>query len=138
MSTSRRQRAQLASLQGRPIALELSPAAEAAINGDTTTMTTHTPGPWAITPHAENGESWRTFYVGPTTGGHVAVVSSSNCNHPADEADANARLCAAAPAILDAARACLVDLDHYASTHGPGPDRRRDALRDAIEQATGQ
>ena len=31
-----------------------------------------------------------------------------------------------------AARACLVDLDHYASTHGPGPDRRLDELRAAL------
>lgn len=37
--------------------------------------------------------------------------------------------------LLEAASAVMLDLDHYASTHGPGPDRRRDALWAAIDAA---
>lgn len=34
--------------------------------------------------------------------------------------------------VVRAAGVTMPDLDHYVSTHGPGPDRRRDALRAAL------
>lgn len=34
--------------------------------------------------------------------------------------------------LLEALRECLPDLEHYVSTHGPGPDRRLDRLRGAL------
>ena len=35
--------------------------------------------------------------------------------------------------LLEAAKAILPDLERYVRTHGPGPDRRLDALRTAID-----
>jgi hypothetical protein len=37
--------------------------------------------------------------------------------------------------LLNAARECVADLAHYVSTHGPGPDRRLELLKSAIEEA---
>lgn len=42
----------------------------------------------------------------------------------------------AAPDLLAALADCLPDLEHYASTHGPGPDRRLEAAKAAIARAT--
>lgn len=47
------------------------------------------------------------------------------------------RLIAAAPELLEALQACLPDLEHYAATHGPGPDQRLIVARGAIRKATG-
>lgn len=44
----------------------------------------------------------------------------------------------AAPDMLKAMRACLADLEHYAATHGPGPDVRLKAYRAAIAKAEGR
>jgi len=41
----------------------------------------------------------------------------------------------AAPDLLKALQNCLPDLQHYASTHGPGPDKRLEAARAAIAEA---
>lgn len=49
---------------------------------------------------------------------------------------ANCRLIAAAPALYDAASACIPDLQHYVDTHGPGPDRRLSALLTALAMAS--
>lgn len=35
-------------------------------------------------------------------------------------------------ALVEAAQAVMVDLDHYVSNHADGPDHRRDALRAAL------
>jgi DNA-directed RNA polymerase subunit M/transcription elongation factor TFIIS len=49
-----------------------------------------------------------------------------------------ARLIAAAPELLAALETALDDLKHYASTHGPGPDRRLAACEQAIAKARGE
>lgn len=36
--------------------------------------------------------------------------------------------------LLGASRRCLMDLEHYASTHGPGPDHRLLALKKTIQR----
>ena len=36
--------------------------------------------------------------------------------------------------LMDALKACMPDLAHYVVMHGPGPDRRMDALSEAIEE----
>ena len=53
------------------------------------------------------------------------------------EVEANARLIAAAPELLEALEAVLPDLEHYVATHGPGPDKRLAVARAAIAKATG-
>jgi hypothetical protein len=44
----------------------------------------------------------------------------------------------AAPELLAALENVMADLDHYVSTHGPGPDKRRDNARAAICKAKGK
>ena len=39
--------------------------------------------------------------------------------------------------LLAALEMCLPDLKHYASTHGPGPDRRMEQANAAIDKAKG-
>ena len=102
--------------------------------------TKHTPGPW-------NVESWVYKTAGrenvPTiTTAYDAIAEASPLWCPDDREDereeeraANARLIAAAPDLLRAALAVLSDLEHYVSTHGPGPDDRLDALKDAVYKA---
>ena len=40
--------------------------------------------------------------------------------------------------LLKAAEDCRADLAHYVATHGPGPDRRLEALDAAITKAKGE
>lgn len=85
----------------------------------------HTPGPWNAAPAPRLGFVAWTDALGdlPNTG---------------EEGDANARLIAAAPALLAALEDVLADLRHYVSTHGPGPDARLARAEAAIAQATGE
>jgi len=82
----------------------------------------YTPGPW-------------TFANGPhrievhTTPALAYAFSISD--------EANARLIAAAPELLEALEAVLPDLEHYVATHGPGPDKRLAIARAAIAKARG-
>ncbi len=97
-------------------------------------VTKHTPGPWWIEPSEydlapfdilgatdPNGTSWPVSYVAPLA-----------------EAEANARLIAAAPDLLDARQFAL---DSEESTLGDGGsilgDEIRDVLRAAIAKAEG-
>jgi len=38
--------------------------------------------------------------------------------------------------LVAAVQSCLPDLEHYAATHGPGPDKRLDALKLALDQVS--
>lgn len=93
--------------------------------------TTHTPGPWHenILPASK----YVTVYAGRNT--HICNVVPILRNEM--QTAANRRLIAAAPELLEAAQACLADLHHYVATHGPGPDRRLNALIAAIAKAIG-
>lgn len=90
-------------------------------------MTTkHTPGPWV----RRNIASARDIYIGAADDGgapSVAIVPA-RVNRPADEADANARLIAAAPDLLAA-------LLPFAGNWG---FRDFNAVRAAIARATGE
>jgi hypothetical protein len=79
----------------------------------------HTPGPWGVEGSYVHGPDGKRF---------LAVASDG-------EGQANARLIAAAPALLEALEACLPDLEHYVATHGPGPDKRLAIARAAIARA---
>lgn len=95
------------------------------------TRAKHTPGPW----HAESSGEPLAGWMVLARGQGNCVCSTSNLK---GRAEANARLIAAAPELLDAAKLVLVDLDHYVSNHGPGPDVRLATLRAAIAKAEGQ
>ena len=73
----------------------------------TTTQTTHTPGPWTLTVHPDTqtiiGQGVQVAFAGRNRGtGHTISL---------DEAKANARLIAAAPAMLAALEAAVMELE---------------------------
>ena len=106
----------------------------------------YTPGPWRVKQTGFTyfrdltilGEDWQ----GEET--PIAAALVRNALHPYGRADkaraeieANARLIAAAPELLEALEAVLPDLEHYVATHGPGPDKRLAIARAAIAKARG-
>lgn len=101
-------------------------------------MTTHTPGPWEV------GYQGLSIY-GPDRHGTTLVIARSldtsrqHCDP--QEAQANARLIAAAPELLDVAKDVLAEcMDTYYDPRDMGGDWLRlcDRLRAAIAKATGQ
>lgn len=104
-------------------------------------MTTkHTPGPWTASNH---GVTWRI--LAGEAGGFSRPIIARTCEAQTDaEAEANARLIAAAPELLAACETALTALDAaHAKLKGmglipnPKPDPVRDCLRLAIAIATG-
>jgi hypothetical protein len=76
----------------------------------------------------------------------IAATSFEHLNAPdaaapyyaaRDVLEKHANLLETADALLRALDACLPDLRHYASTHGPGPDVRLAALERAVRNAKG-
>lgn len=109
----------------------------------------HTPGPWKW------DESWGAIVVDRPDMQKLICPMWTGCDRArmgrdvVDEDLANAaRIVAcvnaceginpgAVPDLLAALKSCLPDLAHYASNHGPGPDKRLDAARAAIAKAEG-
>ena len=95
----------------------------------------HTPGPWAVWPTAD---SMIDVAVGPAVGGVAVcqIVTADGRGINTDEAmergNANARLIASAPDLLDLCERALRALseDDFPSL--------RDDLREAIRRATGE
>lgn len=90
-------------------------------------MAEFTPGPWEY-----NENHGFTYGIHPVSRESVASPIASNIH-----GEANARLIALAPELLEAAQLVMADLVHYVSMHGPGPDKRLEALQAAITKATG-
>lgn len=90
------------------------------------TKTAHTPGPWVVDP------CWDI--LGNTDDGNGMVCQITTDAVPRAEAEANARLIAAAPGLLEALRAIIEDWDN-----GDDADailtRRHDEARAAIAKA---
>jgi len=104
-------------------------------------MNTHTPGPWKL--HLEDPEFSESLIWGPKGPGHGAIADTAP-HGPAyyqegrEEALANARLIAAAPDLLEAAKALLWPLD-IPKIYGATPhliSKHREQLRQAITKAT--
>jgi hypothetical protein len=88
----------------------------------------YTPGPWLVEGDdvvlADGTPIGRVYYVGPARGG-------------VESTEANARLVAAAPDLLDALERLLVFADELCrdvgvSTHYPSAERARAAIRRAL------
>lgn len=104
------------------------------------TSTKHTPGPWESGKayNTSGGDLWYSVVHSPAKAGTYHTPRAAEAlGVSEEEALANARLIAAAPDLLDALVECLPDLKHYVATHGPGPDKRLDAVLAAIAKATG-
>jgi len=103
------------------------------------THTTHTPGPWKLITQVLSAPPEPDCYIVVDAAEHYATICKikSPCSALAPQAAANARLITAAPELLDSLKLVLADLEHYAATHGPGPDVRLAAARAAIAKAEG-
>lgn len=87
-----------------------------------------TPGPWTLIPH----ERFPGLF-------HIEERDSAGSVRIADvTGEGRARLLLAAPVMLRALRDVISDLELFCSRQGPGPDKRLDAARAAIRQATGE
>ena len=103
-------------------------------------MAAHTPGPWAVYLPEHDVTAWDEDADRTIT---VALMSSDESE---EICEANARLIAAAPDLLEAAQAALtLNPDTYAigsSQRGSDTEwdlqRKQDALRTAIAAATGE
>lgn len=88
-------------------------------------MTQHTPGPWHV------GVKQAEKIVYDSTGWAVANATVYHGENDAEQVKANARLIAAAPDLLEFAKAVV----RYAGS--AGDDYLADKARDVIAQATG-
>jgi len=69
-------------------------------------MTQHTPGPWQVSPAPSSIKGAKTsLSIIRNIGGYVATAYPGGMQR--EEAEANARLIAAAPDLLEALRQCL-------------------------------
>ncbi len=87
-------------------------------------------GPWIVS-HKE------VLTVCTAGGGSFRTIATVGAKKPTAMDVANARLIACAPELLEALEACIPDLQHYAATHGPGPDNRFTRALAACLQANG-
>lgn len=98
---------------------------------DGTRTMTHTAGPWMLNKNSITGP-WII------EAGDLRIASSHPVSDDNGEEDANARLIAAAPDLLDAARTALASAEEYAKEYPTGQDAMvAEILRDAITKATG-
>lgn len=98
-------------------------------------MSAHTPGPWTMREHPTEYGLYRVF--GPTRRSAVAVVVEST-----DEHEADARLIAAAPELLDALREYMSQfgqgLDAHGLPYGPSQAEADRKARAVIAKAEGR
>ena len=99
----------------------------------------HTPSPWSVVGIIWNEDrsapSGRKGIIVSSGATEYQVSSAHNTIAQRIQKGPDAALIAAAPDLYAAMRACLADLEHYASTHGPGPDLRLAEARAALARA---
>ena len=114
-----------------------SRAAETAISGKGKS----TPGPWSTYTILQPSENHRGWEIAPKRGNRVAAVypmCTEDGSDPSEEAQANARLIAAAPDLLAALKRCLSLLEKGPvadAARGSGLVSARQGARDAIANA---
>jgi len=81
-------------------------------------MKKHTPGPWAIV----TGQGWRNAAIRPIVMGQQSQHTLARIL-PNDDCEANARLIAAAPELLEALKGLLADISDYQTTNNLGGQR---------------
>jgi hypothetical protein len=97
----------------------------------------HTPGPWWHDGNTISSDIGKTIiYMDKNANLDIDAPSCHIFGSDFDVRKANAKLIATAPDLLNAAIDCIADLEHYVSTHGPGPDKRLIKLKNAIQKAT--
>ena len=73
------------------------------------TKTQHTPGPWAVDPDDRPGMEWNNHIVQQARPNFAICFMTRSGKRDNSEAEANARLIAAAPELLAACEAALND-----------------------------
>jgi hypothetical protein len=99
-------------------------------------MSKHTPGPWVVTPHPDQNVD--VFAVGEVTDEAFQYgLSHTICYQ---NAEANARLIAAAPELLEALTRLEAELveDKYGEGYEPLQGENMALARSAIAKATGE
>lgn len=97
----------------------------------------HTPGPWVFIGHEAQGlgEYAQIGQIGAFSDVVARVCTKHKANHSLNKCgQANARLIAAAPELLDALAGLIGCIDHGSDD----PGARLDAARAAIAKATGE
>jgi hypothetical protein len=102
---------------------------------------THTPGPWFVHPGTDGRERGhiRELKTESTSGRHVAVARITYAGREYGECEANARLIAAAPELLEACQEALTAATNV--FHGDivkEASRVRAVLRSALAKAKGE
>ena len=104
-----------------------------------TTTTTHTPGPWEIVKDRDSTQSYVTYRIGRAAISTEKGVTCSNSSAlmSVEEAEANARLIAAAPDLLEALQDCLALMVNGPDGCADDPIRIETVARAAIAKAEG-
>ncbi|HCF4362572.1 TPA: hypothetical protein NIE75_005283 [Pseudomonas aeruginosa] len=89
-------------------------------------MSKHTPGPWFINGH----ERYTKYVEARIGGGLVQEVAACGPTEKPEQQEANARLCAAAPELLEALQACIQQITALCSADDV-PDQARAAIAKA-------
>ena len=102
---------------------------------------THTPGPWVC--HSGSvwkpvGEPRHQWPAGENLGMPIARMDRDTAGTSPGERDANARLVAAAPELLEALRVAVSHIGTYADGDGAAKYHATNIARAAIAKATGQ
>lgn len=110
------------------------------MNSNSTTTATHTPGPWKVYHPISTAES---LGIDAASGESVVVWGERHEGIIGERREANARLIAAAPELLEALRFCIPALE-WSVANSPSAVRRSSARSDleiaraAIAKATGE
>jgi hypothetical protein len=102
--------------------------------------TTHTPGPWQATPNIEYGSYGPTWTIRFDKQKVVAGISGAGLHCGREQAEANARLIAAAPDLLDLLETAIARVELANAEGNPIlsawlPDAKAAAARVRGEQA---
>ena len=102
-------------------------------------MSTHTPGPWLV----QAGDEWADGIVtleGHNENGTPMYWTVASYNRRRDEADANARLIAAAPELLEALQALIAEYEPNLKAFATDAPRKAkwEAACAAIAKAAGE
>jgi hypothetical protein len=91
-------------------------------------MSAHTPGPWQV---VSAGTSQSRWIVGDREGGSIADCEPPGPWMSDGEADANAQLIAAAPDLVEALKACVIETVDYMTINELGDPEQQHNVKQA-------
>lgn len=97
-------------------------------------MAKHTPGPWEVCPH----DSTRVFRKNDHNDKNRLFIDPTTCSPIVGESEANARLIAAAPELLEACKEAVALITNHESGHCREFEEAQARLLAAIKAAEGE